>query len=123
MKLIFGNNYAEIKNPRGKYKNKKLVNVHRWCMFLSIDNSKELTESYISHVVYHLHPTYKNNRIKVKEHPFILCRTAYGKFVVGVEVHFQDWLECKPIRLDYLLNFEEIGTHHSKVVQAFYTDD
>ena len=38
---------------------------HRFVMFLTIDNDKELTSKFIKSVTYYLHPGYKINRIKV----------------------------------------------------------
>jgi transcription initiation factor IIF auxiliary subunit len=55
---------------------------------LSIDNDEEVTKKYISKVVYFLHPTYKKNMITTEDQPYLLSRTAFGKFVVGVEIHF-----------------------------------
>ena len=78
-------------------------------MFLSIDGQKELTEKFIDRVVYYLHPSYEIRKIEKKEYPYLISRTAYCKFVIGVEINFKLWTTLKPIRIDHLLKLEEEG--------------
>ena len=88
IKLIFGNHYEPIENPRGHYKDDRLMMAHRWMTFLSLDNNTETTHKYIKKVVYYLHPAYKVNRIELTEHAYMLSRTAFGTFVIGCEIIF-----------------------------------
>jgi hypothetical protein len=78
-------------------------------MYLSLENDAELTEKYIEKVVYHLHPCYVEKRIEIRSHPYLLSRTAFGKFIVGCEIWFSAWTEMQPMRIDHLLSFEERG--------------
>ena len=64
---------------------------NRWCMFLSMENDKKLTEKYISHVVYHLHSAFKEKTIVSHEHPYLLSRIALGTFKITVEIEFRPW--------------------------------
>jgi transcription initiation factor IIF auxiliary subunit len=67
-----------VYNTRGNYSNNYLLMPHRWCMYLSLENDKKLTEQYIEKVVYHLHPCYVEKRIEIRSHPYLLSRTVYG---------------------------------------------
>ena len=70
-------------------------------MFLTLNNDKALTERYIKEVTYKLHPTYKINKITIKEAPFMLSRVAWGSFEIGCTIVFQDWCKTKPIVLEH----------------------
>jgi transcription initiation factor IIF auxiliary subunit len=60
-------------------------------MFLTLDGDKATTEKFIQKVVYHLHPSYKENIIEVSEYPFIMSYSAYQPFIVGTEIIFHPW--------------------------------
>ena len=78
-------------------------------MFLTLNNDSALTQKYIASVVYHLHPVYVTCRIEVRDPPFLLSRSAYVPFIVGVEVFFQEWTRMPTIRLDYIPVLETFG--------------
>ena len=86
LKISFGNTHEDVRNPR---KDGGHTMSHRWCMFLSVNESPVTTRKYIKSVTYHLHPTYRVNKIKVNEAPFLLSRVAWGYFEVCAEIEFQ----------------------------------
>jgi hypothetical protein len=48
IKLVFGNQYERVENPKYYFQGKEKIKMsHRWCMFLSINNCKTLTQKYI----------------------------------------------------------------------------
>ena len=51
-------------------------------MFVSLNGNPEETQRYIKSVTYHLHPTFRPNKIKVTEAPFLLSRLGWGYFEV-----------------------------------------
>jgi len=59
-KVVFGNQYEHVNNP----KNKKLCN--RWCVFLSLNNQAPFTEKYIKHITWYLPKTYKHSKIIIE---------------------------------------------------------
>ena len=77
-----------VKNPKtwNDDKSKKLM--HRWCMYLSLANDVNETSKFIKSVTYLLHPTYKVNKIKITQPPFLLSRVAWGYFEVGMQIEF-----------------------------------
>ena len=63
---------------------------HRWCMFLSIDNDKELTAKYIKSVTYTVHTSNKMVDETVTEPPFLLSRPDFGTFLMRCAVVLSD---------------------------------
>ena len=86
-------------------------------MFLSLENNEVLTEKYIESVIYYLHPTYKMDKVTCKHHPYLFSRTAFHKFTIGIEVSFKEWTELEPVRLNWLLDFDE----HDKSLQREFS--
>lgn len=101
--------YEAAADPRTSFANTNFKGNHRWIMFLSLNNDTYLTSKYIQKVVYHLHPIYKACRIEVSEPPFILARSAYVPFIMGIEIFFHTTTRLKPIRLDHIPLFETFG--------------
>lgn len=88
IKFSFGNTHEEVKNPKPSGSDPKTTNTHRWCMFMSLSNEVEQTSKFIKSVTYHLHPTFRQNKIKVSEAPFLLSRLGWGYFDVEMDVEF-----------------------------------
>lgn len=78
IKLVYGNQYEKVANPCPNKHDPEKMNEHRWCMFLSLENDKELTSKYITAVTYELHETFYEDKIRVTEPPFLLSRTGWG---------------------------------------------
>ena len=78
-------------------------------MFLTLDNNKELTEKYVEKVIYYLHPSYKENKIEIDQHPYLLSRTSFGRFVIGCEIFFHDWSKLAPVRIDHTITLKDSG--------------
>jgi transcription initiation factor IIF auxiliary subunit len=116
--MFFGNQYEPINNPRGHFKSRKFKTTHRWSVFLTIENDPGLTSRYIDSVVYYLHPCYKINVIKVLKSPFLLSRTAFGNFVIGIEVYFKEWTKVKPIRINHILHFSPEGRVYAAQIES-----
>jgi YEATS domain-containing protein 4 len=116
--MFFGNQYEPINNPRGHFKSDKFKTAHRWSVFLTIENDPTITQHFIEYVVYYLHPSYKINAIKVLKSPFLLSRTAFGEFVIGIEIHFRDWSGLNPIRIDHQLSFNPEGVVYEAQIDA-----
>ena len=90
VKFSFGNTHEEVKNPKpAKSGGPGTKNSHRWCMFVSLNGNPEETQRYIKSVTYHLHPTFKPNKIKVSEAPFLLSRVGWGYFEIEMDIEFQ----------------------------------
>ena len=51
IKLVFGNQYEAVENPKLNRSKDRLM-AHRWAMFMTLNNDKELTERFISRVDY-----------------------------------------------------------------------
>jgi transcription initiation factor IIF auxiliary subunit len=67
-------------------------------------------------VTYTLNPVYKNNIIVIEEHPFLLSRSVFGRFVVSVQVQFKPWTDLDPILINHLLDFKsEKGKVYERV--------
>ena len=102
-KVIFGNQYEKVNNP----KNQKLC--HRWCVFLSLNNQAPFTQKYIKHIVWQLPKTYKHSQIIVDQPPYLLSRTAYQSFVIGCEICFQEWTDLPVFKFEHMLSFKPGG--------------
>ena len=70
-------------------------------------------------VIYHIHPSYKVQTVVAKTHPYLMSRTAFGKFSIGVEVVFKEWTGLESARIDYLLDFSEAGKSIMKEFAPF----
>jgi transcription initiation factor IIF auxiliary subunit len=118
MKLVIGNNYEKVTNPKTRSADGKHICSHRWAIFLSIDNDASLTKRFIKEVKYVLHPTYKVNKYTLTEAPFLLSRVAYGSFNVEVTVVFQQWTKQKPLKLNHMLEFVEGGKKSHRFIDS-----
>ena len=65
IKFSFGNTHEMVKNPKKWNDDKSKTLMHRWCMYLTLSNDVNETSKFIKSVTYHLHPTYKVNKIKL----------------------------------------------------------
>lgn len=88
VKFSFGNTHEEVKNPKKWNDDNSKSLTNRWCMFMSLSNDVAETSNFIKSVTYHLHPTYRVNKIKVTEAPFLLSRTAWGYFEISMDIEF-----------------------------------
>lgn len=99
------------------------IDGNKWKWQMAVDTNDYT--ALISHVVLHLHPTFKNNRIE------ILCPadgvfksgvfTGWGTFAVGVDLH---WKNETVTPLEHHLVFEEGGPHQTRLtveIPAMYT--
>lgn len=117
VKFSFGNTHEEVKNPKpAKSGGPNTKNSHRWCMFVSLQNPEE-TARYIKSVTYHLHPTFKPNKIKVTEPPFLLSRVGWGWFEVEMDLEFQESTGLGTKRLCHMLCFENKGKTQSVLLE------
>lgn len=62
--------------------------IHEWTMELRFDNPED--EAQVDKVVYHLHSTFRERSVEVKEAPFRLTRHGWGTFQVGIRVILKD---------------------------------
>ena len=65
IKFTFGNLHSMVENPKPSNSDKKMVNSHRWIMYVALASDKEKTGKFIESVTYHLHPTFRPSVIKV----------------------------------------------------------
>jgi transcription initiation factor IIF auxiliary subunit len=79
---------VKLNTSDGKSLNNKIVVNQRWCMFISLNNDTHLTEKYIHSVKYYLSDCYKVKKIEIKNAPFLLSRTDFFSFNIGVKVIF-----------------------------------
>lgn len=67
VRFTYGNTWEVVDFPQAKDGSGK---INRWTMELSINDGQENVGKYIESVTYILHPTYRNNVIKVTQPPF-----------------------------------------------------
>ncbi len=87
-RFAYGNTHEDVENPKASRTGGDRKNAHRWCMFMSLNNDPEATSKYIKSVTYHLHPTFRPNKIKVTEAPFLLSRVGWGYFDIEMDIEF-----------------------------------
>jgi len=87
-------------------------------MFFTLDSNTQLTKKFIKSVTYHLHPTYKINKIKISEPPFLLSRTAYGWFNIECYIEFQPWTKFKVMKVDHMLSFNKGGKSYTHLLET-----
>ena len=82
LRFAYGNTHEEIKDAKPSNSSAEHTNSHRWAMFVCFNDDHDLTSKYIKSVTYHLHPTFKVNKIKLTEAPFLLSRIGWGYFEI-----------------------------------------
>ena len=117
IKFAYGNTHEEVKQPE-----KENTNTHRWCMFVSLNGSPEETNKYIKSVTYHLHPTFRQPKIKVSEAPFLLSRLGWGWFEVEMDIEFQPSTKLGTKRLKHMLEFDGNGKTQSILLEVQSND-
>ena len=117
IKFTYGNTHEEVKNAK-KDSSGQYTNSHRWCMFVSLNSSPEETQKYIKSVTYHLHPTFRQNKIKLTEAPFLLSRVGWGTFGIKIDIEFQDSTGLGTKRMNHDLSFEEKGLTQSILLEV-----
>ena len=88
LRFAFGNTHEDVVNPKAAKSDPSKRNVHRWCMFMSLNDNIDMTSKYIKSVTYYLHPTFRPNTIKIEEAPFLLSIVGWGYFDVEMKVEF-----------------------------------
>lgn len=78
-------------------------------MFVSLNSSPEETARYIKSVTYHLHPTFKPNKIKISEAPFLLSRVGWGTFDIDMDIEFHESTGLGTKQLTHYLSFADKG--------------
>ena len=106
VKFAFGNTHEEVKNPKPSKSKADVQNTHRWCMFVSLNGNPDETKKYVKSVTYHLHPTFRPNKIKVEKAPFLLSRLGWGWFEIEMDIEFQPSTGLGTKRLKHMLDFE-----------------
>lgn len=87
-------------------------------MFVSLNNNPDETQKYIKSVTYHLHPTFRQNKIKLTEAPFLLSRVGWGTFDIQMDIEFQPSTGLGTKRLTHELTFEEKGLTQSILLEV-----
>ena len=118
LRFAYGNTYETVANPQPARSHKHKKNSHRWCMFVSLNDSPALTSKYIRQVTYHLDPTFRPATVVLKEAPFLLSRVGYEEFEVEIDVEFQPETGLPPRHLTHELIFEPHGQTKSILLQA-----
>ena len=78
-------------------------------MFVSLNGNADETAKYIKSVTYHLHPTFRPNKIKVEEAPFLLSRLGWGYFEIEMDIEFKENTGLGTKRLTHMLDFDGNG--------------
>ena len=117
IKFAYGNTHEDVKNPK-KTPDGETTNSHRWCMFVSLNGNPEETQKYIKQVTYHLHPTFRQNKIVVQEAPFLLSRVGWGWFTVRMDIQFKEWTGIGVKKLEHVLEFEGSGRTKSILLEV-----
>ena len=87
-------------------------------MFVSLNGNPEETQRYIKSVTYHLHPTFKPNKIKVSEAPFLLSRVGWGYFEIEMDIEFQPSTGLGVKQLCHMLDFNDKGNTQSILLEV-----
>jgi len=77
---------------------------HLWVMFLSTSPTDIIPPKTVKSVEYQLHPTYVIDKLTKNRPPFILRRSGWGRFNVGVRIIFKN--NRNSIFVWYPLQFE-----------------
>ena len=111
LRFAFGNTHEELKkeNAQAARSDPSKQNIHRWAMFVAFNDNKDETARYIKSVTYHLHPTFRPNKIKVSEAPFLLSRLGWGYFPVEFDVEFHEWTKLGTVKMEHMLSFDNKG--------------
>ena len=56
-----------------------------------------------------MHPTFKPNKIKVSEAPFLLSRLGWGYFEIEMDIEFKENTGLGTKRLAHMLSFDDNG--------------
>lgn len=118
MKFTYGNTHKTIKNwvnPRRPNDPPKETN--EWKMYITINGKTQNTAKYIKQVTYELHPTYRDNIIKVTEAPFAIRRLAYGYFDLKMTVEFKAFTGLKPMNITHSLVFNDSFTEKTEYME------
>lgn len=119
VKFAFGNTHEDVVNPKpSRTGGSGQKNSHRWCMFMSLNNSPEETNKFIKSVTYNLHPTFKPSKIKLTEAPFLLSRVGWGWFDVEMDIEFQPNTGLPKHHLTHELCFEGDGKTQSILLEV-----
>ena len=87
-------------------------------MFVAFNDNKDETARYIKSVTYHLHPTFRPNKIKVTEAPFLLSRLGWGYFPVEFDVEFHEWTKLGTVKMEHMLSFDNKGHTQSILLEV-----
>jgi len=63
---------------------------HLWVMFLSTSPTDIIPPQTVKSVEYQLHPTYVIDKLTKNQSPFILRRSGWGRFDIGVRIIFKN---------------------------------
>ena len=87
-------------------------------MFVSLNNNPEETQKYIKSVTYHLHPSFRQNKIKLTEAPFLLSRVGWGTFDIQIDIEFQPSTGLGTKRMSHDLTFQDKGHTQSILLEV-----
>lgn len=119
MRFSYGNTHEMVQDPKIFNEEYDLKLEHRWCMFVSLNWNTKETARFIKSVTYHLHPTYKQSKIKITESPFLLSRVAWGYFEVKMVIEFQPSTGLgSKVLLKHMLKFEGKGQTQSFLIEV-----
>ena len=100
-KIYIGNQHAFVNDRNDQ-------NVHKWTLFVRMDDNENIRE-YIESVEVKLHPTFKPSRLLMKDPPFELTRYGWGYFTIGIKITFKDYLNKPPYITSHTLSFDGDG--------------
>lgn len=86
------------------------VNRHIWTMFVSASKHKLLSPQSIEHIIYEIHPSYRQTIYKVSKAPFLLKKGARGSFEVKATIKFKEQYHRKDIICSHDLNYKHYAT-------------
>ncbi|KAI8980462.1 hypothetical protein BDB01DRAFT_851750 [Pilobolus umbonatus] len=89
---------------------------HKWMIYVvEPAGSKDGVSSFITHVRFHLHPSYKpHDVVDVTEAPFRITRLGWGEFPIRIQLFFVDNKRNKSIDIIHHLKLDE--SHSGKQV-------
>ncbi|KAK0426201.1 hypothetical protein QR680_009582 [Steinernema hermaphroditum] len=93
---------------------------HRWKVYVRTPGPQQPSDrSFISKVVFKLHPDFKNPERIVKRPPFEVNEAGYGGFTINVMVYFADEM-VKPFSFNYdlFLSFEKTTCYRRPQILA-----
>ncbi|KAI3636355.1 hypothetical protein MIR68_005707 [Amoeboaphelidium protococcarum] len=93
---------------------------HKWKLFIQPHEDDDHF-GYISHVTFHLHPSFNQPKRVITNPPFEVIESGWGEFESIIELHFKD-KRLKSVKLPHLLKLYQFDQQTGKQLAATAMD-